>query len=703
MRAMVRLSVSSSTRTPVRSASCNCRLARIIRSSTCFSRVASGGSGARCCCNCCLTVRRRLLSSVRVMTSLFTTATMDSSGCRGAAGSDSAAWRAAGSNSNNMKRRNIKMRSLLSGSGHRRGAGAVGAVAKDSMFQHLLDRVADGGEPFQLELEIQRLAAVAFDGIDVTPAGDAEGPAAAVVLYTGQGFERAVVPEAIIPAADQPPLPLQRPQHGKIGLVDVVGAEAVTGVEDVAGVALIMELHAAFLDLLVGVPLQIAGGGPRGGEAGPEFGDDVRFAAHRGRLARQGDSRRLDIIDLAEGGAQPLAAAVAFEQAAGAAGADLIGVAEPVGGGVTVLAEQLRIAEIISAGIEYRKVALIAIGDAEIIKARLQRVHIGQAAELEFALEEDAAVDAQHRRGMAGRGLAAGGDGVEIIAGVVEAETAVEVGGAGAGQAAAELAEILGIGYVIEIGVGVPARGQRVMMLLREGAAVAAVDGVAGQVIGGDAAGVVRIEIAEFELGVQAAGGQQARRNGGVAVGGDVPVERHAQFEPAQIAVTDGGRQQAGLAVVVERKIDVGQVEQRHVLEAHGDAAGHAHRRSMVESDAAGAQFPVEVVGIAGGVGGAVELSDVGALAHQRARVTVGMAFEILIMGAFDLAGLGRKIEMRGLSFHDQAAMTEVYRAGGVDQPGAVVVHGMVGGELGGRGGAGVLFVGRVVAGLGVA
>src|SRR3569623_179866 len=559
MRAMVRLSVSSSTRTPVRSASCNCRLARIIRSSTCFSRVASGGSGARCCCNCCLTVRRRISSSVRVMTSLFTTATMDSSGCRGAAGSDSAVWRAAGSNSNNTKRRNIKMRSLLSGSGHRRGAGSVGAVAKDTMFQHLLYRVADGGEPFQLELEIQRLAAVAFDGIDVAPAGDAEGPAAAVVLYTGQGFERAVVPVGIIPAADQPPLPLQRPQHGKIGLVDVVGAEAVTGVEDVAGGALIMELHAAFLNLLVGGPLQIAGGGPRGGEAGPEFGDDVRFAAHRGRLARLGDSRRLEIIDLAEGGAQPLAAAVAFEQAAGDAGADLIGVAEPGGGGVTVLAEQLRIAEIISAGIEYRKVAQIAIGDAEIIKARLQRVHIGQAAELEFALEEDAAVDAQHRRGMAGRGLAAGGDVVEIITGVVEAdlrndeitqallrpgdarlkvdtrageravafethelglhavvgaeragrsiadelklrqapvgpvrgregrvngliilhagqklvviagvvegETAGEVGGAGAGQAAAELAEILGIGYVIEIGVGVPARRQRVLML----------------------------------------------------------------------------------------------------------------------------------------------------------------------------------------------------------------------------------------------
>src|SRR3569623_1634687 len=546
MRVMVRLSVSSSTRTPVRSASCNCRLARIIRSSTSLSREASGGSGAGCCCNCCLTVRRRLSSSVRVMTSLFTTATMDSSGCRGAAGSDSAAWRAAGSNSNNTKRRNIKMRSLLSGSGHRRGAGSVGAVAKDTMFQHLLDRVADGGEPFQLELEIQRLAAVAFDGIDVAPAGDAEGPAAAVVLYTGQGFERAVVPVGIIPAANQPPLPLQRPQHGKIGLVDVVGAEAVTGVEDVAGVALIMKLYATFLNLLVGVPLQIAGGGPRGGEAGPEFGDDVRFAAHRGRLARQGDSRRLEIIDLAEGGA------------------------EPVGGGVTVLAEQLRIAEIISAGIEYRKVALIAIGDAEIIKARLQRVHIGQAAELEFALEEDAAVDAQHRRGMAGRGLAAGGDVVEIITGVVEAdlrndeitqallrpgdarlkvdtrageravafethelglhavvgaeragrsiadelklrqapvgpvrgregrvngliilhagqklvviagvvevETAVEVGCAGAGQAAAELAEILGIGYVIEIGVGVPARRQRVLMLLREGAAVAAVD-----------------------------------------------------------------------------------------------------------------------------------------------------------------------------------------------------------------------------------
>src|SRR3569623_3795995 len=81
----------------------------------------------------------------------------------------------------------------------------------------------------------------------------------------------------------------------------------------------------------------------------------------------------------------------------------------------------MRIAEIIATGIEYREVAVIAVGDAEIIKARLQRMHIGQATERELALEEDAAVEAQHRRGMAGRGLAAGDDVVEIIAGVVEA------------------------------------------------------------------------------------------------------------------------------------------------------------------------------------------------------------------------------------------------------------------------------------------
>ena len=71
---------------------------------------------------------------------------------------------------------------------------------------------------------------------------------------------------------------------------------------------------------------------------------DVERCAHR--LVGQPHARRLEIVRLAQRRAQELLAAVRIEQARRDADADLVGVAEPVGADVAVVAEQLHHVEV---------------------------------------------------------------------------------------------------------------------------------------------------------------------------------------------------------------------------------------------------------------------------------------------------------------------------------------------------------------------
>src|SRR3569832_1701401 len=179
-----------------------------------------------------------------------------------------------------------------------------------------------------------------------------------------------------------------------------------------------MEQDAALLYLvLVGIPLEIGGRAPLLSKARGELAHEVGFAARGRDGAGQGDARRLEKINLADGGAQPLAAAGAFEQAARKARADLVRVTEAGGIGIAIFAKELRVAEIKLRGVDDWKVALVAKGNAQVIEPWFQSLDQRRLVEGELTLKIKTAVEAVYRHavlrcmGGAGRGARGGAGG----------------------------------------------------------------------------------------------------------------------------------------------------------------------------------------------------------------------------------------------------------------------------------------------------
>jgi hypothetical protein len=75
----------------------------------------------------------------------------------------------------------------------------------------------------------------------------------------------------------------------------------------------------------------------------------------------------------------------------------LVGVGLAIGAGVAVLAEQAGPAEGQGLGVEQRQVVLHPVGHAQVVEARLQRLHVVVAEQRGLALEQQAGVDAADR------------------------------------------------------------------------------------------------------------------------------------------------------------------------------------------------------------------------------------------------------------------------------------------------------------------
>ena len=92
------------------------------------------------------------------------------------------------------------------------------------------------------------------------------------------------------------------------------------------------------------------------------------------------------------------------------------------------------------------------------------------------------------------------------------------------------------------------------------------------------------------------------RRECGVAVGRDIPVIGHAQFQAATAVQPHARRQPSTLAVIAERKTQHRQAQDGHPQKLQHRTLGHAHMGFEVELHALGAQQPV---GLAGSIAGA--------------------------------------------------------------------------------------------------
>src|SRR5688572_15443868 len=124
---------------------------------------------------------------------------------------------------------------------------------------------------------------------------------------------------------------------------------------------------------------------------------------------------------------------------------------------------------------------------------------------------------------------------------------------------------------------------------------------VVGQDLEAQLARVGAIQIARMVLDLQAALGHVNRRDRQVALGRDVPVIRQAELEAALRSLRVVGYEHAAAPPVLQRKGDVWEAEDRHIVEAQPRVLRGALFLFVVELDLGGLQHPVVAAGLAGG------------------------------------------------------------------------------------------------------
>ena len=122
------------------------------------------------------------------------------------------------------------------------------------------------------------------------------------------------------------------------------------------------------------------------------------------------------------------------------------------------------------------------------------------------------------------------------------------------------------------------------------------------QVFDARIAAEVRLEIAELGAELQSAPGHRARIKSRVVIGRDVPVVGHGDLGAARVRRAVVRRQETGFTLLVQRKRQVGRVEERVIQEHDARAARDADVAAFVDVELAGADEPVVVARTAGRV-----------------------------------------------------------------------------------------------------
>src|SRR5437016_2288003 len=118
----------------------------------------------------------------------------------------------------------------------------------------------------------------------------------------------------------------------------------------------------------------------------------------RSRGLGQRNALILEVVALADRGAQALLTADRIEQSRGGGNRDLVRVADPVAAEIAVFGEELREIEIVDRGVERGNLVLTAMRYVDVIRARLERLDEVAAEETGISLEHEPGVDARDRQ-----------------------------------------------------------------------------------------------------------------------------------------------------------------------------------------------------------------------------------------------------------------------------------------------------------------
>ncbi len=108
--------------------------------------------------------------------------------------------------------------------------------------------------------------------------------------------------------------------------------------------------------------------------------------------------------------------------------------------------------------------------------------------------------------------------------------------------------------------------------------------------------------IAELHLLHQAAFVHKTGGDGGIIVGGNIPVEGLGDIHAVAGALLVTRVKQTGLPLILDGEVDIGEVEHRVVIEPEAGVPGFAEHLFLVDVDTARLEGPHFLTGGAGGV-----------------------------------------------------------------------------------------------------
>ena len=218
-------------------------------------------------------------------------------------------------------------------------------------------------------------------------------------------------------------------------------------------------------------------------------------------------------------------------------------------------------------------------------------------------------------------------------------------------------------------------------MLATEAPAHPVAQAVGGHHVGADLAFVGWLQVAELAAHIGPPLGHERGAQGGIAVGGDVPVVRLHVGHAIAAVEPDGGWQQAGLALFRQREGDVRNGQHRDALELQHRVFGRAHLFLVVDADGGGAQHPVGlpaffVATFAGGVGAVVHHGAVAVHKVHPRRVSMRLRGQEAVARVAEEALEGLHPQLQRRAFVDVAGAVDAHLAVGFGQVlGHVVVQ----------------------------
>ncbi len=169
-----------------------------------------------------------------------------------------------------------------------------------------------------------------------------------------------------------------------------------------------------------------------------------------------------------------------------------------------------------------------------------------------------------------------------------------------------------------------------------------------------------RRQVAELAFHQQATLGHVARVQRGVVVGRQVEVVRGDQHEASVAAGAERRRQEAGLAAVVDREVDVRCVEHREILDPQRDVGGGTEPGRRVEGDVVALELPGVAARFAGGVRTVLEADDgvLTALGVQGTAANVRLVHHVF--GVVDLGFASVELDLRLVTDDQRAVVADL-------------------------------------------